>query len=147
MNVIINRTAAAVPNGLSVVNNITVQRPNYVGGVSMVPANQTSSNWINPLAFSLPASGTYGNLGRNAVRGPEFWQVDISLIKNFSFTERFSLDFRAEAFNVFNRAQFGNPSANFSAADFGRITTTVNGSSTVGSGTPRQFQLSLRLRF
>jgi hypothetical protein len=62
-------------------------------------------------------------------------------------TERFVGVVRIEAFNVFNRAQYSNPNGNFSSASFGRITTTVNGTSPTGSGTPRAFQMAVRLRF
>jgi hypothetical protein len=54
---------------------------------------------------------------------------------------------RIEGFNIFNRAQYGNPNGNFSSASFGQITTTVNGASPVDSGTPREFQLAMRLTF
>jgi hypothetical protein len=82
------------------------------------------------------------------VRGPRFMQLDLSLTKSFRITERFVMDFRAEAFNATNRAQFGDPSGSLdNLATFGRITTTVNNGSATGSGTPREFQFSLRLRF
>ena len=148
VNVTITRTAASLPDGLSLQNGSTFQRPNYVSGVSVVPANQSINSWINPLAFTLPASGTWGNAGRNLVRGPRFMQLDLSLTKSFRITERFVMDFRAEAFNATNRAQFGDPSGSLdNLATFGRITTTVNNGSATGSGTPREFQFSLRLRF
>ena len=102
---------------------------------------------FNTAAFGVPANGTWGNAGRNLVRGPWFWQADTSLSRDFHVNERFILLFRAEAFNVFNRAQFGNPNSNFSSANFGQITTTVNGTSPTGSGTPRQFQFAMRVRF
>jgi len=73
--------------------------------------------------------------------------VDTALAKNISLTERLALQCRVEAFNVFNRAQFGIPQANLSSPlSFGAITTPVNQGAT-GSGTPRQFQLALRLLF
>jgi hypothetical protein len=147
VNVTLTRTAAAVPDGLSLENGSSFQRPNYVGGVSLAPANQSINNWINAAAFTAPADGTWGNSGRNLVRGPSFWQSDIALSRDFRITERFVAVFRAEGFNIFNRAQFGNPNGNFSSASFGRVTTTVNGSSATGSGTPREFQFAMRLRF
>ncbi len=147
VNVILARTAASLPDGNSVSNGASFQRPNYVGGVPVIPANQSIFNWIDKSAFQTPADGTFGNAGRNLVRGPNFWQADVSLTKNFLLTERFSLAFRAEGFNIFNRAQFGDPVGNFSSGSFGQITTTVNGSNATGSGTPREFQLALRLFF
>jgi hypothetical protein len=147
VNITITRAASAVPDGLSLENGASFQRPDYVGGVPLVPANQTVNNWINIAAFTTPANLTWGNAGRNLIRGPDFWQADTALSRDFRINERFVLVFRAEAFNIFNRAQYGNPNGNFSSASFGQITTTVNGSSATGSGTPREFQFAMRLRF
>ncbi len=147
VNIVIERAASALPDGLSVQNGGYFTRPNYVSGASIVPTNQTISNWINPLAFAIPANGTWGNAGRNLARGPKFWQADVALWKSFPMTERFALDFRAEAFNVFNRAQFGDPNGDLNSSSFGQITTTVNNGSATGSGTPREFQFSMRLHF
>lgn len=142
ITVTVARSGSSVPDG----NNFSAQRPDLVGGVSVVPLRQTTSNWINPAAFTTPAGGTFGNSGRNLVRGPSLWQADVGLTKRFPLRERFSVEFRAEAFNLFNRAQFGDPSGNLSSPNFGRITTTVNDGAT-GSGTPRQFQFALRLNY
>jgi hypothetical protein len=161
VNVTITRSAASLPDGLSLQNGATFQRPDYVSGVSVVPANQNINNWINPLAFTVPLNGTWGNAGRNLIRGPRFMQLDMGLTKNFRITERFSADFRAEAFNVTNRAQFADPSGSLGSPvtdpatgitsgidpNFGHITTTVNNGSATGSGTPREFQFSIRVKF
>ncbi len=147
VNIVIERASSALPDGLSVQNGGYFTRPDYVGGVSIVPANQTINSWINPLAFAVPANGAYGNAGRNLARGPDFWQVDVALWKSFPLTERFVLDFRTEAFNVSNRPQFGDPNGDFSSPSFGQITTTVNNGSPTGSGTPREFEFSMRLHF
>jgi hypothetical protein len=147
VNVILTRPASAVPDGLSLENGSSFQRPDYVSGMSLIPANQTINHWINAAAFAVPANGTWGDSGRNLVRGPWFWQADTALSRDFRVNERFILLFRVEAFNLFNRAQFGNPNSNFSSANFGQITTTVNGTSPTGSGTPRQFQFAMRVRF
>jgi Carboxypeptidase regulatory-like domain len=147
VNITLIRAASAVPDGNSLQNGSAVTRPNYVGGVSIVPANQTITDWINPLAFAIPANGIWGNAGRNLARGPNFWQTDVDLSKSFLITERLVLDFRVDAFNVFNRAQFGDPVGELSSPSFGQITTTVNAGSPTGSGTPRQFQFSMRLHF
>ncbi len=147
VNVTLTRAATAVPDGLSLENGASFQRPNCPVGVSLIPDNQNVNNWINKAAFTVPADLTYGNCGRNLIRGPRFWQADAALSRDFRLTERFVVVFRAESFNVFNRAQYGNPSGNFSSGSFGKITSTINGSSPTGSGTPRQFQLALRLRF
>jgi hypothetical protein len=142
VTVTVDRSVASMPDG----NNVSPQRPNVIAGTAVVPAQQNVSAWINRGAFSIPADGTFGNAGRNLVRGPALWQADVGVDKRFPIRERLSIDFRVEAFNLFNRAQFGNPASDFSTASFGRITTTVNDGAT-GSGTPRQFQFALRLNY
>ncbi|MGC2660603.1 MAG: TonB-dependent receptor [Bryobacteraceae bacterium] len=144
VNVTINRSNSSVPGGYSVGSS---ERPDIYTGVSALPAVQTPNTWINTAAFYTPANGTFGDLGRNALSGPGLWQMDAALSKRVAFTERLGLQFRAEAFNVFNRAQYGQPNANLSTpGNFGVITTTVNEGAT-GSGTPRQIQLGLRIIF
>ena len=144
VNVTISRSASSLPDG----NTTSPQRPNLVPGVSLIPpGGQTPGDWINVAAFSIPANGTWGNAGRNLVRAPGAWQIDAALTKHAQITERINVEFRAEAFNLFNHAQFGLPNGNFSAAgSFGTITQPLNTGST-GTGTPRQFQLMLRLGF
>jgi hypothetical protein len=68
------------------------------------------------------------------------------LSKEVSLTERMSIRFRAEAFNLFNRAQYGAPNADISQSNFGVITTTISSYAT-GGGTPREFQLSAKISF
>ncbi len=85
------------------------RRPNLVPGVS--PYLKNDRNYLNPAAFSLPAPGTFGNLPRNALRGPNFYQVDLVLGKRFRISERIGVQFRTEVFNLFNRANFANPSS------------------------------------
>ena len=144
VNVTINRSNASVPGGYSVPGS---ERPNLYPGVPVTPAIQTVDDWINAAAFYTPASGTFGNLGRNALSGPGLWQVDVGLAKAVAFTEQIRLQFRAEVFNVFNRAQYGQPNTNLSTpGNFGVITSTVNEGAT-GSGTPRQIQLAVRILF
>jgi len=144
VNITIDRSNASVPGLFSISGE---ERPNYVSGVSLTPANgSTPNNWINAAAFSTPASQTFGNLGRNAFRAPGISQLDLGLSKYVSITERMSIRLRADAFNVFNRAQFGAPNADVSASNFGVITTTISNYAT-GRGTPREFQLSAKFIF
>lgn len=139
-SVTISRTAATVPSGQT-----QNQRADYIGGDIYV-ANAGPGLWLNPAAFALPANGTYGNTGRNRFRGPGLWQADLGLTKKIRVSERFTLDFRAEAFNVFNRAQYGNPVATRQSSTFGTIVSTANDGAT-GTGTSRQMQFMLRLNF
>jgi hypothetical protein len=135
------------------------QRPNRIPGVPLYLGSRSISHWINPAAFSLPAVGTWGNAGRNLITGPPLWQDDSAVEKNFHITERNSMIFRAEAFNIFNRSQYGQPSSSLSVttnssgrtltvpASFGTITSTVNSAGLVGTGTPRVLEFSLRITY
>jgi hypothetical protein len=145
VNVVMNRSNSALPDQFSVSGS---ERPNLVPGVPLTPpGGATPTDWINAAAFSVPANGTFGDAGRNLVRAPGLWQLDTALSKTVSVTERVGLQLRAEVFNLFNRAQYGSPNANLSSPlIFGVITTPVNQGAT-GSGTPRQFQLALRVSF
>ena len=101
-------------------------------------------------AFALPLGSTpagdhFGNLGRNALTGPGFVNTDLSLVKNTKLTERMNLQFRTEAFDVFNHPNFGNPNLNAQSSSFGRITTTRFPTGDFGSA--RQLQISLKLQF
>jgi hypothetical protein len=90
--------------------------------------------------FSFPGSNSIGTAGRNTFRGPGYWNVDMSLAKNFRFTDRMRLEFRGEAYNLTNTPQFDDPNvAITNRANFGRITTM--------NGGPRIMQLALRFLF
>jgi len=121
-------------------------RPDVTGSISYP---KTVAQWFNTSVFSAPActpggSGAdcYGNLGFDAIRGPGHNNFDLALLKSFAFTERFRMEFRAEAFNAFNHPEFegnintGGISTNFGASDFGQIKNAYDG---------RQFQLALKL--
>ena len=99
-------------------------RPNIIGQV--VLDNPTPSNYFDRTAVAIPTdpSNPFGNAPRNAVRGPVFWQADIGLHKQFRlYGENTKLELRAEAFNVFNRTNFGAPNGNISSSAFGTITS------------------------
>jgi hypothetical protein len=85
------------------------RRPNLLSGIS--PYLNNDRNFLNPAAFTAPLAGTFGDLPRNALKGPSFKQVDLIFNKRFRFSERYSLEFRTEIFNIFNRANFSNPAA------------------------------------
>ncbi|HWZ51883.1 MAG TPA: carboxypeptidase regulatory-like domain-containing protein [Granulicella sp.] len=142
INITINRTAGEMPDG-----NNTYQRPDRVPGVSIYAKNRTPQNWLNYAAFAAPASGTWGNTPKNAALGPNEWQDDMALNKNFPLVEKLTLNLRAEAFNIFNRPQWGLPNSNFSSASsFGTITSVLN-SGTTGTGTNRELQFAARINF
>ncbi|MGB2654153.1 MAG: carboxypeptidase regulatory-like domain-containing protein [Candidatus Acidiferrum sp.] len=141
-------TSATGPDG-----NTNEQRPNLVPGQPLYLAGGD----FNPAAFCTPGTadplypgGTcpsgFGDVPRNFLRGPGVWQLDLALAKTIPIKEQFQLDFRADVFNIFNRAMYANPDGLISASDFGRIYLPLN-TTPVGLGTPRQMQFMLKLRF
>jgi hypothetical protein len=143
VNVSITRAANALPDQ----NNLSTERPNLVPGVPLYLDYGTTGRWLNPAAFTTPAPGTWGNLGRNVVRAPGLFQIDTALSKRTKVSERTALEFGAQIFNIMNHPQLGAPAANISsAATFGLITAPVN-TSPVGAGGPRQMQFFGRVSF
>ena len=143
VNVSITRAANVLPDQ----NNLSTERPNLVPGVHLYLDYGTTGRWLNPAAFSTPAAGTWGNLGRNAVRAPGLFQIDTALSKCTKIAERAGLEFGAQIFNIMNHPQLGAPAANISStANFGLITSPVN-TSPVGAGGPRQMQFFGRFSF
>jgi len=148
-----------------------VRRPNIVPGVD--PYLNDDRSLINPAAFSIPLPGQFGDLARNALRGPNFKQFDLVFNKRFPITESTNLEFRTEIFNIFNNTNFAVPSTTLNNAlptitsagvvgttnlqpgsgftqsqaggTFGLLRQTVE--RTVGLGTNRQIQFALRLNF
>jgi outer membrane receptor protein involved in Fe transport len=93
--------------------------------------------------FSNPGVGTFGNLKRNAFRGPGYWRTDASLFKKMRFTESKELEFRIEAVNFFNHVNRGNPATNIDATNFGVISNVAYN----GDDLMRNFQFALRFKF
>jgi hypothetical protein len=99
-------------------------------------------------AFARPARGTFGNLPRNALRGPNYWRTDASLFKRFPITETATMEFRIEAVNLFNHVNLDLPDATVGVPgnineNAGRITNTAYG----GNDLQRNFQFALRFLF
>ena len=118
-----------------------IDRANLVGNPYLDtgrPNGQLVQQYFNTAAFAPNPLGTWGTSPRNLLRGPGFANLDFGLMKRFSVTERAALQFRAEAFNVLNRANFGNPVANLTSANFGAITSAAS---------PRIIQFALKLSF
>ncbi|HEY3837389.1 MAG TPA: carboxypeptidase regulatory-like domain-containing protein, partial [Bryobacteraceae bacterium] len=116
------------------------QHPNIVGN-PVLSSGQSIYQWFNTTAFAQPANFTSGNLARTfaMVRADKAKNLDFSLFKNFALTERFKLQFRAEAFNLTNTPVFGAPGATINGVNFGVITGQSN--------VPRNIQLALKLLF
>jgi len=135
---------------------IGTQRPNLVAHDSMNCSRSTrinGTNCVNRSAYAIPTLGTFGNLHRNDLHGPGFAQVNASLFKDFPVYRQAKIQFRAEAFNLLNRANIGNPNStlpsissstgafNFSSSTFGTISSMANGYS------PRMMQLAAKVIF
>jgi hypothetical protein len=108
-------------------------RANFVGGESAQLSYDRShtemiQKWFDTSKFVMNPTGTFGNSGRNILRGPRYFNTDFGLLKVFQATDRLNLQFRAEAFNVFNNVNFRLPDSNLSSAQFGRITQVVTDS-------------------
>jgi hypothetical protein len=141
VNATVDRAASSVPDG-----NTNNQRPDLISGMSVLPPGSPCV-LINLGALCPPAPGTFGDAPRGLLRGPGLWQADVGLAKHIPLSERVQLQFRAEAFNVFNRAQWGPPQADTSnLLTFGKVISTVN-PGPVGTGTPRQLQFVLKAQF
>ena len=103
------------------------------------------NEYFNPAAFVQPASGAYGNVGRNILQGPGLAELDLSAAKKFYLSERFNLQFRAELFNLLNRANFNTPNPVVFAAAAPATASPTAGVITSTSTTSRQVQFGLKL--
>jgi hypothetical protein len=92
-------------------------RPNYTGVGNGYAANRTPSRWYDPASFTSAPAGTFGAVGRNTLITPHFQSIDMALAKRFAmpYSERHALQFRLEAFNVFNHPSWGAPNGNILA--------------------------------
>jgi hypothetical protein len=122
--------------GRSVLGFGANDRPNLVGDPNL--STRTADRWFNTGAFVFPAPGTFGNAGRNILRGPGFQNVNASLVKNTSLNERLNLQFRAEAFNLFNHPNLNLPDNFLGSPTFGRISSARD---------PRHIQFGVKLLF
>lgn len=118
-------------------NTSNYLRGNLVGNPRL--DNPTRQRWFNTSAFAVPERFTFGNVGRNVLRSDAYWNVDLSLFRQFPFMERRRFELRAEAFNVFNTVVYGTPQGNMSSPIFGQVTGTANN--------PRSLQLGLKIIF
>lgn len=138
----------------------TVVRPDLVAGQPLYIEDETlpGGKRFNPAAFNASfaiganAQARQGTLGRNVLRGFGVSQTDLAVRKNFGFTENLRMQFRVDVFNVFNQANFANPSGILTSGNFGRATQTLNRSlGGLGSiyqiGGPRSVQFAAKLQF
>jgi hypothetical protein len=134
----------AQPTTLSTTFGAGTPRPNVTAGCNKIPDASSQgriTGWFNTACFSQPGTFGFGSEARTDpnIRVAGIANYNFALFKNTAITERFKLQFRAEAFNLFNRVQFGPPGATFGTAQFGVVSTQINN--------PRVIQLALRLSF
>lgn len=114
------------------------QRADVIGNPALPAGQRSPAHWFNTAAFAQPANYTFGDEGRNSLRGPGFVNFDFSLIRNVAFTETRLLQIRGEFFNIFNHTNLQMPQRAFGASGFGTITS---------ANSARQIQLGARLVF
>jgi hypothetical protein len=103
-----------------------------------------AGTFFDTSAFARVTEVRFGNTGRNLLRGPGVVNLDLSLFRTFNLTDRYKLQFRAEAFNVSNTPHFSNPENDVNSSDFGKVLST-NGDTAIGRS--REFRFGLHLTF
>ena len=101
-----------------------------------------ATTFIDRNAFVAPAAYTFGSAPRTlayGLRAPSVWDIDLTIRRQFSITERIKFVFALDSFNVFNTVQFGGIGTNIESANFGQVTTQAN--------TPRKLQINARINF
>jgi outer membrane receptor protein involved in Fe transport len=147
-----NTDNSGTNEGLDRVNQISAARTGIAG-------QKPNATWIDLNNFVLPPAGSFGTLRRNQFYGPGFSDVDFSVFKNTRVTERLTVQFRAELFNLFNRINYAPPSINFSALPNGKfdpssgsatLNDTIgdyNGAPGIGAGEPFNAQFGAKIIF
>jgi hypothetical protein len=114
--------------------------PNFHGPVILGKPDQ----WYDPRAFVLPAQGTFGNVARGSLRGPGLFNIDTSFLKKIKVSEGVNLQFRAEAFNILNHANFQFPNeVVFQGNNYSSSAGVIKDTAT----TSRQIQFALKVMF
>jgi len=154
---LVARTVFLSTDGVS-----TNVRPDLILGVPLYLKDPLTPGGrrFNPAAFVAPPATPFrqGTLGRNVLRGFSIYQIDFSTRRQFTLTERWNIQFRADFFNIFNHPNFGDPIGTLTSGSFGRSTTMFGRSLGSGGvnggfnplyqvGGPRSIQLSLKLQF
>jgi hypothetical protein len=119
------------------VNNGAPSWPNRIGDGRL--DSPTVDKWFDTAAFVAPPPNTYGDVGRGVLYAPGTQTIDVSLSRNFPIAKRYRVQFRADAFNLFNTPQFGFPNAAIGSPTAGRISTTIADN--------RSMQFALKLDF
>jgi hypothetical protein len=131
----------------------TAQTGNYVSGETRAASPGCTPapciQWSTSSAFAIPALGTYGNLGQANILGPRVFQLNVAVSRTFPvFSEKRTLQVRAEAFNLPNHLNPSTPVSSLSAPNFGQITSDISGNNGLSSqGDPRIVQLAMKFVF
>jgi hypothetical protein len=149
---VLNSNDVSLEGSAPEISGFSSNRPNVVGdpfkpgpvaanpGCTNFPAQaRVPSAWFNPCAFVQPATGSFGNEGRNAIQGPGYVNWDFSVFKNIQLSERNRLQFRAELFNILNHTNLRLPESDIQSPNLGMIQKDT--------GQPRVIQLALKLLF
>ncbi|WP_420237874.1 carboxypeptidase regulatory-like domain-containing protein [Telmatobacter bradus] len=131
------RSGVAIDPGLSYTGQGLASRPDRVAGQSLKGA-KTLSSWFNTSAFAKPAQGYYGDSSIGLITGPGIIDFDMALYKDFSIVGSHTVQFRGEAFNVFNHTNFSGIASTLGASNLGQVTSALD---------PRIFEVALRYKF
>jgi hypothetical protein len=128
------------PTAAQTVSGAPTYRPDVTGPVNLPSGERTAQRWFNTGNVLLPTGvNPFGNAGRNILRGPSLYQLNLGLHKDFRITEGSKIEFRMEGFNMLNKTNLGTPNASRSSTAIGTIT---------GLGGPaREIQFALRFAF
>jgi hypothetical protein len=130
------RSGVSLDPALSIAHQGLAVRPDATG--QKIGGPKTVSEWFNREAFSAPAAGYFGNASIGLIRGPGLIDFDMALYKNFHLWETHLIQFRGEAFNVFNHTNFSGVSTTYGASNFGQVTSALD---------PRILEVALRYQF
>jgi Carboxypeptidase regulatory-like domain len=121
---------------------VAYEHCNTVGNPAL--SNRSTAQWFNTAAFAVPTFGTYGDAGRNTLRGPNYWDLDTSVFRQFPISEGRQFEFRAEAFNLANHVNLGQPDGSITdGTAFGTISGTAYGNTALN----RQLQIAVKFLF
>ena len=123
-----------------------ILNPNFVGPIMV----RNGTDWFNPAAFQSPQAGTYGTaaapiIRRGSLTGPGFVEMDVSLFKDTSITEKVKLQFRTECFNILNHTNFNSPNLLLTSPTAGQITSVVGQGSGANQQGGRLIQFGLKV--
>jgi hypothetical protein len=150
-----NECSSQIPGSAPCQPNGSVNGLSY--GISGIPGAGNGVSFFKPLStsicsgaavsgFSCPGLDQIGNINRNTAWGPHFFNSDMSLSKNITFHDRYTAQFRMDAYNAFNHINFGNPNGNIDGGG-GGITSGPFPAGLSGTTNPRQLQFTVHLAF